>query len=136
MDKRCLFIALFVLFGFTGCASTGHYHWGHYETSLYQYYKNPADVESFSEELAEVIEKGIPDDRVPPGIYAEYGYILFLQGKNKEAITCFQKEKEKWPESTHLMDNMMANVKADEEEEQLTATESYNERGQDVSESP
>lgn len=90
----------------TGCAMQ-KYYWGDYEKSLYKYYKNPGDLDDLAENLADTIEHGEEKNKVPPGIYAEYGYVLLIQGKAKEAILYFDKEKEHWPESTHLMNIML-----------------------------
>ncbi|MEO2159123.1 MAG: DUF4810 domain-containing protein [bacterium] len=97
-----------IAFGFVGCAPKTMYHWGNYENKLYKHYKNPDDVEGLAEALAQVIEDGEKDDRVPPGIYAEYGYLLLITGHSEEATSNFEKEKSKWPESAVLIDKMIA----------------------------
>lgn len=99
-----------------GCSTT-KYHWGSYEKSLYRYYKNPASVEELGEALAEVIEEGEAKGSVPPGIYAEYGQVLLTIGKAQEAIIYFEKEKNVWPESSMLMNNMIDFAKASVEKE-------------------
>lgn len=99
-----------------GCSTT-NYHWGSYEKSLYRYYKNPASVEELGEALAEVIEEGEAKGSVPPGIYAEYGHVLLTIGKAQEAIIYFEKEKNVWPESSMLMNNMIDFAKASVEKE-------------------
>lgn len=111
MRKWPLLLFTILLIPLAGCA-TEQYKWGNYETALYQYYKNPGDLDGFAEELTEMIEKGEPEDRVPPGVYAEYGYVLYVQEKNEEAISYFKKEKNKWPESKHLMDIMIETATA------------------------
>jgi hypothetical protein len=104
-----------------GCSTT-KYHWGSYENSLYRYYKNPADVEELGEALAEVIEEGEAKGRVPPGIYAEYGYVLLNIGRAPEAIIYFEKEKNAWPESSILMNNMIDFAKCSVEKESKQET--------------
>lgn len=99
-----------------GCSTT-NYHWGSYEKSLYRYYKNPASVEELGEALGEVIEEGEAKGSVPPGIYAEYGQVLLTIGKAQAAIIYFEKEKNVWPESSMLMDNMIDFAKASVEKE-------------------
>ncbi|WP_257293530.1 DUF4810 domain-containing protein [Endozoicomonas sp. YOMI1] len=92
-----------------GCqTSQGLYHWGEYESGLYGYYKDPAQLATLSEQLLTAIEAA--DGRVAPGMYAEYGTLLLQQGKKKEAIAYYSKEKELWPESRHLMDAMINNL--------------------------
>lgn len=89
------------------CAPPTPYKWGNYEQSLYDYYKDPETVEA----LVKAIEASIADaektKQVPPGLYAEYGYLLMARNENKTAITYFNKEKTAWPESTGLMDRMI-----------------------------
>ena len=90
-----------------GCASN-KYSWGDYEDSLYGYYKNPAKAEALVLTLEKTIQTAERTQKpIPPGLYAEYGYLLFQQGKAKEALPFFEKEKAKWPESTTLMNSMI-----------------------------
>jgi hypothetical protein len=44
---------------------------------------------------------------VPPGIYAEYGYLQLQQGKNLAAVDLFKQEESHWPESKVFMDRMI-----------------------------
>ncbi len=94
----------------SACAQT-KYHWGGYENALYQYYKSPAELGSLAKELRGAITQGEQDEKVPPGLYAELGYVLLVQGKKQEAVTYFQKEKKLWPESAKLMDTMVKMAK-------------------------
>jgi hypothetical protein len=100
-------IALLIL---TGCATGPQqkYEWGNYEQSMYEYYKNPADSNELILSIEKTIKTAAAENRiVAPGLYAEYGYLLMLQGKQQSAVDNFQKEKQKWPESTILMDRMI-----------------------------
>ncbi len=112
MRAKVIILIMFMAFGVLGCGPSTKYHWGNYENSLYRYYKNPAEVEKLAEALAEIIEKGERDGKVPPGIFAEYGYLLFITGNTGEAVAYFEKEKNIWPESSMLMDKMIATTKA------------------------
>ena len=97
-----------------GCqTSQGLYYWGDYEDSLYEYYKNPAELAALTEEILQAIEKS--NGRVPPGLYAEYGNLLLQQGKKDEAVSYFRKERELWPESQHLMDTMINSLSRSKE---------------------
>jgi hypothetical protein len=105
---RTLLIAAMTIVLAAGCAAPAKYNWGGYENSLYQYYKDPTKASEFSTALVETIQGAEKTQgTVPPGIYAEYGYLLVQQGKAKEAVPYFEKEKAKWPESTYLMDSMI-----------------------------
>jgi len=44
---------------------------------------------------------------VPPGIYAEYGFLMYEQGNSLQAIQYYQKEADKWPESRAFMTKMI-----------------------------
>ena len=101
-------LLLLTLAALTGCVAPTKYNWGSYESSLYSYYKDPAKIAELSSSLADTINTAEKSNKpVPPGVYAEYGYILHQQGKSSEAISFFEKEKSKWPESTALMDSMI-----------------------------
>ena len=41
--------------------------------------------------------------RVPPGAYADYGFLLFRRGDRKGAIAYFEKERLLFPESSAFM---------------------------------
>ena len=114
MRAKVITFIMLMAFGALGCAPSTKYHWGNYENSLYRYYKNPSQVEEMAEALAKIIEKGEQDGKVPPGLYAEYGYFLFITGNTKEAVTYFEKEKNIWPESSVLMDKMIETTKTDD----------------------
>jgi hypothetical protein len=94
----------------SGCvAKTQMYDWGNYDPSLYAYYKDPGKVTDLAESLASIISTADASKApVPPGIYAEYGYIQLEQGKNQQAIELFKREEARWPESKVFMDRMIS----------------------------
>ena len=98
-----------------GCAPTRKYVWGNYDSTLYIHCKKPQDKEAHLERLKEIVNNSEAENRTPPGLYAEYGYALFESGNTKEAITYFEKEKAKWPESNVLMEKMIRNAKRQQE---------------------
>lgn len=94
---------------FSGCAhkAPSKYEWGNYEQSMYDYYKNPSDPAALMASIEGTVKSAEATHRkVPPGMYAEYGYLLMLQGKPQEAVANFEKEKRNWPESAGFMDRM------------------------------
>jgi hypothetical protein len=92
-------------------APTALYHWNGYDDALYRHYRQPQDREAYVASLRATIdgarEKG---QRVPPGIYAEYGYALYEEGRAQEAIPWFELEARDWPESRILMQKMIRNA--------------------------
>ncbi|AGW94261.1 MULTISPECIES: DUF4810 domain-containing protein [Cupriavidus] len=92
----------------SACAPQQKYAWGSYEPALYTYYKTPAASEAFAEQLGKTISGAESSGaKVPPGLYAEYGNVLLEQGKAKDAVVWFGKEKATWPESAALMTRMI-----------------------------
>jgi len=112
--KRIAIAAVAVLLTACATAPQSKYDWGSYEQSLYQYYKTPAEMNALVASLdMTIIHAERSKHVVPPGLYAEYGYLLLQQGKAQDAIVYFNAEKAKWPESATLMNRMikMAEVK-------------------------
>lgn len=104
-----LYLALVPAFALAGCATGPKpmYEWGSYQPSLLSYTKS-ADAVEFEKELRETIDKGERKGSVPPGVYAELGYLLMQSKRPSEAVTYFEKEKVTFPESRILMDKMIA----------------------------
>jgi hypothetical protein len=106
--KRIL-LASYAFFLISGCvtAPQSKYDWGNYEQSMYNYYKNPSNPDELMLSMADTIKAAEATSRnIGPGLYAEYGYLLMIQGKQQEALVYFEKEKSKWPESSVLMDKL------------------------------
>ena len=95
-----------------GCAPKTAYLWGDYDAALYDHYRNPQDTERYVERLGQIVQKAeVEKDKVPPGLYAEYGYALFEAGRLDEAITYYRKEREQWEESRVFMEKMIRNTR-------------------------
>ncbi|MPY74728.1 MAG: DUF4810 domain-containing protein [Alphaproteobacteria bacterium] len=102
------------------CVQDRLYTWNDYEGDLYGYYKDPEKLSALMAALQTTIAEnekaaeaggtggGKRAIRMPPGLYAEYGYLLLLSNRQQEAKEYFQKEKDTWPESSTLMDRMLA----------------------------
>jgi hypothetical protein len=109
MTVRLLLVAPILVWALAGCA-TNHqrYDWGSYDPSLYAYYKDPTKAAALAESLAAVISTADSNHApVPPGIYAEYGYLQLQVGKNLAAVELFKQEEALWPESKIFMDRMI-----------------------------
>ncbi|HLO67140.1 MAG TPA: DUF4810 domain-containing protein [Holophaga sp.] len=106
---RLLLLAVPALL-WTACKPPEMYHWGKYEDSLYKIAKDPTAMDRYGENLIVQINAAEGLNKVPPGIYAEYGYFLLARKRGEEAVVFFRKEKERWPESAVLMDRMIASA--------------------------
>ena len=107
MTQKVLLACITVLV-LTGCVQR-RYDWNNYDQELYNHYKNPAETEQFIAGLKQSVERSEASGKVPPGLYAEYGYILYETGNYPEAIKFFTKEQNRWPESRALMAKMIDN---------------------------
>lgn len=91
----------------SACAGNNQlYEWGSYQPALVSHTKAP-DSERFVEELEETLAKAEKKEKVPPGLYAELGYLHLEAGNIDEAIAAFEKERQAFPESTSMMDRMI-----------------------------
>ncbi len=109
--KKKSFLLLLGVFFLTGCATNNSlYSWGNYESALYKYYKKPDSIEGYIQALEKAILKGESNSNVAPGLYAELGYIYLEQGDMAKAQEYFLKEKSVWPESTYIIDKLIAST--------------------------
>lgn len=100
--------------GLNGCASNSLYDWGHYEDSLYDRYvkEDLTHGEAYAQETITDTERN--QGRVPPGVYADYGFLLYRRGDKTGAVAYFEKEKHAFPESTALMAKLIERVRKQE----------------------
>jgi hypothetical protein len=86
------------------------YAWGSYSPALLSYYKKPGELAQFAEHLQVSLAVAEAANKVPPGLYAEVGYVMLEMGKRDEAITFFGKERDRWPESGALMTKLITRL--------------------------
>lgn len=105
----------------TGCVQQPKplYNYGNYSDSYYSYKKNVSPESTLALEMSikQVIDKANESEsgRVPPGMYANLGYLQLKAGKTSEAIENFTKEKITYPESSFFMDKMIKRIHDSEE---------------------
>ena len=112
MPPRSLLAALLVALSSGACVGPQPYYaWGSYNETLYAHYHAPQQREAWIEGLkTTILEAEQEGKRMPPGIYAEYGYALFEEGATELAVAYFQKEQALWPESRLFMEKMIRNA--------------------------
>ena len=87
------------------------YSWGNYEITSYNYLKNTD--ENSIQELIENYQKIIEDQEkgtrgtIPPGVCADYGFLLIQEGKTKEGKEMLMKEILLYPESKIFIDRIL-----------------------------
>jgi hypothetical protein len=104
----------------SACLPAKQFYWGSYEDSLYsrqQHAGANGEAEAATMLLATINEAQANNGKVGPGIHADYGYLLFKQGKADEAITELQKEAALYPESKPLMETMFSRIQGRKEKE-------------------
>jgi len=102
---------------FTGCGKQVQpplYMWGDYVNSSAKYGVSSGDkevLEKHLQELEKIInESKAKDQRVAPGIYAEYAQLLYETNKKELAKKYFLLEKQTYPESSIFIDRVMVKL--------------------------
>jgi hypothetical protein len=111
--SRCLPLALAACVLLTACTTARPipYAWGHYSLTLYQLKKDPCDanLQIHKQVLVQIIQASNQQSmRVPPGVYAEYGYILVREGRAEEGVKYLDLEAKTYPESTVFVERVKA----------------------------
>jgi len=105
MMKKILYAGVLgvMVLSVTSCSTSQHlYSWYNYEDIVYQYNKNPNEKlqAKVLEQYKMVIERqrGLRST-VPPGLYAEYGFLLYKTGQKEEGLKFMKQEIALYPES-------------------------------------
>jgi hypothetical protein len=112
---------LISLLGFTillsGCAATQKpmYEYGTYSESFYALKRDAGEENAvkWKSSLENIITKSSEQSlRVPPGVYANLGFIHLKANDNNKAVEYFELEKKIYPEAEVFMNNLIkkANV--------------------------
>lgn len=104
----------------TGCAQQKMYYWGNYSKTLYDFRKKPGEETLLNHklELEKIVKVSTEKSlKIPPGVYAELGYLYFRENNGQEAIKFFQLEKQVYPESHVFMDRMVNAVEVREKKD-------------------
>ncbi|MCD8569584.1 MAG: DUF4810 domain-containing protein [Geovibrio sp.] len=112
---KSLIFALLIAFSVVACATnTSLYYWGDYPKSSVNYAMKSADKEytqKHIEELRKVIETSDSQKRrVAPGLYAEYGQLLYENEQRNEARKFFELEKTTYPESEVFINRIVSKL--------------------------
>ena len=109
---RLWLLILFLSLLAAGCTAPKQFRWGNYEDSLYDFYEDPSNASEFKQSLRGIINATSSEHKIAPGIFAEYGYLLYREGQYDQALSFFQKEKAAWPESAPFMDKFISTIDA------------------------
>jgi hypothetical protein len=107
--KIIMIVAICVI-ALTSCQTQSLYSWYDSENATYQYTKRGTD-ELLTQAMAqyEKVIKGQKGVRmtVPPGVNAEYGYLLCKAGKKEEGLALLRAEIAAYPESEKFISRII-----------------------------
>lgn len=89
------------------------YRWGAYEDIIYTGYKDPGSSDPTSDALlleAEMERAVAEGMQVPPGVRIHLGYLYFAQGRDDEARSLFETERDLFPESAVFVDGLLGRI--------------------------
>jgi hypothetical protein len=105
-------LVFFLAMVLTSCTSTNNilYNWGDYEKASYEYL-NKSDEKS-AERLAKRYQEIINYQNniravVPPGVYADYGFLLTQEGNTQLGKEMLRKEIALYPESEIFINRVL-----------------------------
>ena len=111
MLKKIVFISVVVTLLFTGCASKKLlYTWSNYDNTSYKSlkYGDEKSTTNLINSYQQIIKKQEGARKtVPPGIYADYGFLLLQTGENKEGLAMLNKEIALYPESKVFIERIL-----------------------------
>ena len=110
-----LLLILAVVLLLASCVPKRMYYWGDYSTTLYHSKKVPCEENllKHKQALENIIQQSEQQNlRVPPGVYAELGYIYFRQNVTDTAIKYFRLEVQTYPESKIFMERLVQAAQA------------------------
>lgn len=109
--KKFILAAFVLSIVLTGCQTAkGSFYWGDYSSTLYNMKKNPDEksLELHKKEIINIIEvSNKKNKQIPPGVLAEYGYLL-LKGGDESGMEYLDKEVKLYPESTVFINRIKA----------------------------
>jgi hypothetical protein len=113
--SKLFVLALFFLL-LASCVSVPKslYIWGNYQEQTYAYIKDATDksLEELLNTYQTLVEKQQGSRKtVPPGICADYGYLLYKQGKTQEGLALLEKEIVLYPEATVFISRIIKKLK-------------------------
>lgn len=108
--KKILFIILLLGLIISCTVQKPLYSYGKYEALSYNYLKNSDEksTQDLMDSYKNILENQTGTRNVPPpGLYADYAFVLFQVGKTEEGKAMLLKEVELYPESKILIDRIL-----------------------------
>lgn len=106
MRKLLVCICVLLVGLVSGCVSQQRIEWCNYSQTYYAMTKEPTPVliKEHQDELKRIIDNAEEKNKpVPPGVLAEYGYMLARDGSTKQAVVYYEREVAAYPESEQFV---------------------------------
>lgn len=109
MKKNTLIISLLIML--SSCVPTNMYYWGNYNVASYNHNKKKsektkADLFLVFEDIINNKNKGTRNT-VPPGVYADYGFLLIMDGQEAKGREMLENELLLYPESIKMVEYIL-----------------------------
>lgn len=132
-----LFPALIIAIFLVSCqtAQKPLYSWGKYENSSYSYLKKNNDKATLAlmDDYKKIIGKQEGTRKIPPpGIYADYGFLLMQAGKSEEGKAMLEKEIAIYPEAKIFIDRILLMFSENAEAKKEDKKEEVNQQAQEA----
>lgn len=117
--KKTLYVQVVLAIAFlNGCSSTSGklplYNWGSYTQDTYNYIKQGEEenIETLLATYQWIFDNqtGTIRETIPPGVCADYGYLLVRAGRVEGGKSFLKKEKELYPESARFVDSILRKI--------------------------
>lgn len=108
--KKIILLGTAALLGVSCGTTTSLYDWKGYDSAVYSYVRSPDEknVQSLVTVYEKMIQSPGGSRQVPPpGIYADYGFLMIQAGQNEKALELLAKEVELYPESKPFIDRII-----------------------------
>lgn len=108
--KKIVILAVVALAGASCTTQKPLYNWKGYDDAIYAYTKRSDEksVEALMEIYTKLIENSGGSRNVPPpGVCADYGYLLLQAGKTEEGKELLRRETVLYPESKQFIDRIL-----------------------------
>jgi hypothetical protein len=109
--KKILLLTIVALAGVSCATQPQLYNWRGYDNAVYAYTKTTDEksVENLMEVYRKLIDNSGGTRRTPPpGVCADYGFLLIQSGKTEEGKALLVKETALYPESKKFIDRILA----------------------------
>ncbi|MDR2964951.1 MAG: DUF4810 domain-containing protein [Treponema sp.] len=105
-------LTFLLILGFSGCVTSGIYHWGDSESITRMYLKGGEDINVQIQQLESIKQEIEASGKsFPPGFNAHLGMLYAEVGNRQTAIRYFEAEKALFPESAHYMDFTISRIR-------------------------